>query len=180
MNNTLLQQPLVEPVSLDEVKTYLRLDSDQENVLVERLIKTARRMIEDYTNRAMITQVHRLITNFEEREIALPIAPFQELVSRPELLIGQRTESIRGFSIDQSRPQARVKFNYHFGDDTMMRIDYRCGYGDTPDCVPDPLRQAILLLIADLYENRPGEKPSMVLPGLVRALIQPYVIRRLA
>jgi hypothetical protein len=31
-------------------------------------------------------------------------------------------------------------------------------------------------LIADLYENRPGEKPSTILPGLVRALIQPYRI----
>jgi uncharacterized phiE125 gp8 family phage protein len=177
MNNTLWKPPVLEPVSLDEVKLYLRLDTDQENVLVEQLIKVARRLIEDYTSRALITQVHRVVTTFDEcREIILPVAPFQELAALPEVMEGSSIEKISNYKLDTSRQQARVKLNNYFRDETLVRVDYRCGYGDSPDTVPDPLRQAILLLIADLYENRPGENPSTILPGLVRALIQPYRI----
>lgn len=36
----------------------------------------------------------------------------------------------------------------------VVRITYPAGYGDTPDCVPAKLRQAIKFLAAHFYENR--------------------------
>lgn len=179
MNNTILKQPAIEPISLDEMKTYLRLDTNQENPLVEQLIKVARRMIEDYTSRALITQVHRVMTNFDEcpdGNVVLPIAPVQGLHALPQIMIGKSMEKVSGHKLDQSRSQARVQINTYYSDESTICIDYRCGYGDTADDVPDPLKQAILLLVAELYENRPGDKPSTVLPGFVRALINPYRI----
>jgi uncharacterized phiE125 gp8 family phage protein len=181
MNNTIIQQPLIEPVTLDEVKTYLRVDTHQENPLLEQLIKSARRMIEDYTGRALITQVHRVISSLDVQGcLTLPMAPFQELADLPELIEGKRVEKICNYRLDKTRPQARVFINHRLADEINVQIDYRCGYGDKADSVPDPLRQGILLLVADLYENRPGEaigkRGTPVLPGLVRALADPYRI----
>lgn len=186
MHNTIIEQPLVEPLSLDEVKTYLRVDTPLENALLEQLIKSARRMVEDYTSRAMITQVHQVISGLDEKEdgsVVLPMAPFQSLVGLPEVTIGKSVEQVRNHQLNVSRPQARVFINHIFGTNALARIQYRCGYGDTAASVPEPLKQAILLLVADLYENRPGEGTRKTgvkaLPGLVRSMLDAYRIVRM-
>ena len=58
-----------------------------------------------------------------------------------------------------------------------IEIDIVAGYGDEPDAVPAPLRQAIRMLVAHWYENRGviaarGEVASM--PQSVAALIAPF------
>ncbi len=185
MHNIIIEQPLVEPVSLDEVKLYLRVDGDQENALLEQLIKSARRMVEDFTSRALISQVHQVVSGLDESEdggIELPFAPFQSLVALPQVSSGKSVEAVRSFQLNDTRPQARVFINHNYYSQAVARIQYRCGYGDTAASVPETLRQAILLLVADLYENRPGEgvRKSGVkaLPGLVRSLLDPYRIMR--
>lgn len=179
MHNAILEQPLIEPVTLDEVKTYLRVDSHQENNLLEQLIKTARRMIEDYTSRAMITQTHRVIAGVDE-VMTLPMAPFQNIVAKPKVLTGKSSEVVQNYRLDLSRPQARLYLAHRFAQESSFQIDYRVGYGDSPMDVPEPLRQALLLLVADLYENRPGETTNKAgihaLPGLVRSMLDPYRI----
>jgi uncharacterized phiE125 gp8 family phage protein len=58
-----------------------------------------------------------------------------------------------------------------------IEIDVECGYGDTASDVPEPLRQAIRLLVAHWYENRSivsGAQTAAVLPVTVAALIAPY------
>ena len=58
-----------------------------------------------------------------------------------------------------------------------IEIDVTCGYGDAGTDVPEPLRQAIRLLIAHWYENRGliavGHEVA-ILPQTVAALIAPY------
>lgn len=182
MNHRILVPPVVEPLTLDEVKVYLRVDSNHEDALLDGLIKTARCMIEDYTGLALITQTCRVWVGVYEKYqdwVNLPKAPFQDLILPPMILQGGLSTRIQGYRIDRSRPQARLFFSSFMDTELTMEIDYRCGYGDAPESVPDPLRQAMLLLIADLYENRPGEKPSEILPGMVRALISPYRVIRL-
>ena len=58
-----------------------------------------------------------------------------------------------------------------------IEIDITCGYGDASADVPEPLRQAIRLLVAHWYENRGliasgGEVAA--LPQSAAALIAPY------
>jgi len=42
--------------------------------------------------------------------------------------------------------------------------------------VPGPLKQALLLLVSELYENREaaGDRPRVELPFAVSALVAPY------
>jgi uncharacterized phiE125 gp8 family phage protein len=53
-----------------------------------------------------------------------------------------------------------------------MQIDYLAGYGDTGDTVPAPIKHAILLLTAALYESR-GDV-NAPLPEAAWAIMTPY------
>jgi uncharacterized phiE125 gp8 family phage protein len=57
-----------------------------------------------------------------------------------------------------------------------IELDVVCGYGDAASDVPEPLRQAIRLLVAHWYENRGLATLGAVtvLPATVAALIAPY------
>lgn len=182
MNHIVIVPPAIEPLSLEEVKNYLRIDTDHENELISRLVRAARSIIEDYTGLALITQTWRMTCcgyDVAENSINLGKGPFQELVRAPRIKLGHRVKAIQNYRLNKSRLQAKIRFLDFIDSDQELEIDYRCGYGDSPASIPEPLCQAILLFIADLYENRPGDKTSQALPGMIRALINPYRIIRL-
>jgi uncharacterized phiE125 gp8 family phage protein len=52
--------PSVEPLSLAEGKLFLRVDASDDDALISALIKTARRFVENYTGKALITQAWTL------------------------------------------------------------------------------------------------------------------------
>ena len=79
----LIMPPAIEPVTLDEAKTWLKLDTSDDDATVIRLIASARQMVEQYTRRALITQTWRL--NLVKPPalpfIILPKAPVQQVVN---------------------------------------------------------------------------------------------------
>jgi hypothetical protein len=62
-------QPAVEPVILEELKIFARVDTDVENDLLENLIVTAREFAEKYTNRAFITQTWEMAFDFWAQDV---------------------------------------------------------------------------------------------------------------
>ena len=60
-------------------------------------------------------------------------------------------------------------------------ITYVAGYGSSRDDVPTPIKQAIKLLVAHLYENREaGTKDSTnAIPYTIMGMLDPYKIKRL-
>jgi uncharacterized phiE125 gp8 family phage protein len=63
-----------------------------------------------------------------------------------------------------------------------IEIDFTAGYGDNPSDVPEPILQALKLLVAHWYEVRNpvhiGQIASRV-PDTVSGLLAPYKVRRL-
>ena len=57
-----------------------------------------------------------------------------------------------------------------------IELDVTVGYGDASVDVPEPLRQAIRLLVAHWYDNRglTAAGTTFVLPQTVAALLAPY------
>jgi uncharacterized phiE125 gp8 family phage protein len=58
-----------------------------------------------------------------------------------------------------------------------IELDVTCGYGGAATDVPEPLRQAIRLIVAQWYEHRGVAEPganAVPLPLTVPALIAPY------
>jgi uncharacterized phiE125 gp8 family phage protein len=63
-----------------------------------------------------------------------------------------------------------------------IEIDFTAGFGTTAGSVPEPIRQALKLLVAHWYEHRdPVEigDPAMAIPPAVSALLKPYAVPRL-
>lgn len=57
-------EPVSEPVSVAEMNTYLRLDSDADDPLIAGLLIAARRWCEVYTQRRFLYQTIRLLMDF--------------------------------------------------------------------------------------------------------------------
>ena len=67
--------PAVEPITLSEAKSHIRVDTSTDDTLITGYIKTAREWVEDYIDRALITQ--RLVMTLDTfpEELALPRPP---------------------------------------------------------------------------------------------------------
>lgn len=65
--------PATEPLTTAQAKAHLRVDGSDEDTLIDALIKTARKFVENYTGRALITQTWILwLDRIEEKAGAEP------------------------------------------------------------------------------------------------------------
>jgi uncharacterized phiE125 gp8 family phage protein len=190
MTPVLLAGPALEPLTLEETRLWLRLDSSDEDQLVLALIRAARSAVEQATRRALISQRWRLRLDRwpAERCVKLPLSPILTLdavrifdaAGTPSLA------SLSGFHIDQSRgarlvcdaaPQAPGRIA------NGIEIDVTAGFGAAPSDVPEPLRMAMRLLVAHWYEHRGDalhEDRIAHLPPGVAAAVTPWRAARLA
>lgn len=162
----LADPPVIEPVSLVEAKTFLRIDTGDEDSLIDYLITAARHAAEKYTSRSFITQTWKLYVERVVGTIYLPYSPVQEIES----------VTVGGVEIPPSKYSL-------VGDDAFsviqpliavtpesVLIRYITGYGSDPEDVPADIRQAILITVAHLYENR---EIGGIPPGAIE-LLRPY------
>ena len=181
--------PDAEPISLDEAKAQSRLDADltDEDTLLAAYIAAARGAIENETGRQLVTATYELrLDAFPRREryMAIPRPPLQSVESivyldssgapqtMDEALYAADTASDPGviaLASTASWPATLWQRN-------AVTITYMAGYGDEPTAVPGPLRAALLLWVAALYEQREdmSEKPLTQFPLGVQRLIYPY------
>lgn len=186
MSSILLDGPAVEPVSLAEAKAHLRVEHDADDDTITALIVGARIHIETQTRRALITQTWRITRDAwpASGRLRLVPVPLRELVAARIYQADGTAQEIDPdmFAVDAASAPAVLAF----GKGALPRpgrvvggieIDIETGYGDAPDDVPQPLRQAILVLLAHWYENRGliavGHEVAL-LPESVGALIRPY------
>lgn len=81
MTSILLEGPAIEPLTLAEAKTHLRVDGTDEDMLVQSLVTSSRLHVETLTGRALITQAWRLVLDHwpDARVLKLAIGPLQSV-----------------------------------------------------------------------------------------------------
>ncbi|MCK9917797.1 head-tail connector protein [Microbacteriaceae bacterium K1510] len=184
MSSILLIAPAAEPLTLDEARAFLRVEHHDDDALIGALIAGARLHVEAQTRRALITQVWRLALDAwpESGRIDVRPAPLQAVTAARVF-----DEAGNAVALDlQSFVPALAASVIAFVPWAVpapgrliagIEFDVRVGYGDTPSAVPEPLRQAMRLLVAHWYENRTpvavGHETA-VLSEAVRALVAPY------
>lgn len=199
----LVTAPTEEPVTLDEVKAWLRLDGDDEDDTLESLITAARQSAEEYLRRSLITQEWKLTLDLcSDREpwwdgvregaisslygglprtIPLPKGPAKSLISvvTYDLTNTNSTFASSNYRVDASGD--RLLLNYGAVWPSSIRpqagveITYVAGYG-AADAVPKPIKTAILTHVAFLYEQRGGCDDPASLPTTVQSLLGRYRI----
>ncbi len=186
MPSILLSGPGSEPVSLAEAKAFLRVEHDAEDGLIGTLLTGARVHVETHTRRALIAQSWRLVRDAwpSKGRIRVLPAPLRSLSSvRVRDLDGVASELDPGdFALDTAGapgqiapPRGAMSPGRPFAG---IELDVEVGYGDAPADVPEPLRQAIRMLVAHWYENRSAIRsgPNAPQPLAVAALIAPYTV----
>lgn len=164
MTAYLLSGPAAEPVSLDDAKAWLKLDTDDEDALVTTLVTAARLHVEGTTGRALLTQSWRLVLDDWPQVglVRLPVAPLQSLtaITAYDINGDPVTLATDGVLWDAQAAPSLLYLPAGFGDEVILRpfqgveIDYVAGYGTDPTEVPATLRQALLLLVAYWFEHR--------------------------
>jgi uncharacterized phiE125 gp8 family phage protein len=177
--------PVLEPVELNtDVKVHLKVDSTEEDDLIELLSVAAREIIEERTGRSLITQTRAIKLDYFPCEIELTHGPVQStglVITYYDEAEVEQTLASSEYWFDVHGPIARIvpKNSWPSTKDMpgAITVTYVAGYGDTGISVPYVLRQAILLMIGHLYENRQQVTPVNMteLPEGVNELISTYV-----
>lgn len=191
MTLKLITAPATEPVTASEAKSHLRVDTTADDTLIGTLITAARQHVENHLRRALITQTWELVMDaFPAGDvIRLPRPPLVSVTSikYTDVAGSESTFSSAAYVVDTDSTKGRVvlKSGETWPSDTLaaangVRVRYVAGYGEA-SAVPRPIRQAILLLIGTLYENRESVLVAQgvtvaQLPFGVEALLMPYRI----
>jgi len=187
MRPTLIAPPALEPVSLVEAKSWLRIDTSDEDALVSALIVAARLSLEAMTRRLFVSQGWRLSFDGWLRRLdatmtmELPFAPFTAVTALriygadgaaspvdPAIWRAPPAMDAPRIVFSQMPPQPGRVLD-------SVEIEATFGYGPQASDTPEPLRRAIVATIARLYENR-GDAD---VPPAAMALAAPFRRERL-
>lgn len=163
--------PAVEPISLSQVRLFLRIEHNEEDTLLGMFITSAREAAETALGRSLITQSQRLyVPCVKSTLIALPRGPVQSIQT---VAVEQEDGSTVTLDSDTYRlhtGRGLLQLNSPVRIGTLA-VTYVAGYGDTAEEVPSIIRQGMLNHVAAFYESRETQLP---MPESVRAFYQPY------
>lgn len=167
MGLTLITPAASLAVSVAEAKAWCRIDGAADDALLSLLIETASAQIEEMTGRALVEQAWRLTLDEFSDSIELPKGPVSAVSSVKYYDAAGALQTLAGsvYSLDLvSDPQWLVLNAGESWPDLLdavnvVTIDFTTGYSE----VPPQLRTALLMLVAQWYDNRaPGEVPAGV------------------
>jgi uncharacterized phiE125 gp8 family phage protein len=184
----LVTPPAGEPISLAEAKAHLRITHNEEDALLGALIQSARRVAEARTGLLFLTQRWTVFRDDwpDDGVIEIPLAPVnavEELAvfgEEGEKAVIEPSHYVADLASRPPRLMLRGSRQWQRPGRALngIGLSLAAGFGATPDSVPEPLRQAVLRLVAHWYAHRGEEAPPPV-PSGVEALIQPFREMRL-
>lgn len=177
--------PAAEPISTTDAKTHLRVSGSSEDAYIDTLVKAARRHVEEYLGRALVTQTRKLfLDRFPAWIIEVPFGPLQSVSSITYVDNDGVSQTIDSgnYRVDIYSSPPRITPAYGEVWPTPRQVShavtvtYVCGYG-TASAVPADIIHAMKLQMTHLYENR-GEDPDVgqSLVPAARALLSLYKI----
>mgnify|MGYP001604634217 CR=1 FL=1 len=182
--------PLLEPLSLAQAKTHLRVDVDDENGLIDTLIRAARGWVETFIHRSLIATVWDWkLDAFPDACFELPLPPVSAVTSityTDTAGVSQTWAStLYTTSLPTGPKAAPARITPIYGGvfpstRTVMdavTVRFTAGYGTEATSVPADIRSAMLLMIGHWYERRePVNIGNIVtpIPMTVESLLWPY------
>lgn len=176
--------PVNEPWTLSDVKNYLKVDTSADDTLITTLISAARQAAESYLNMALITQtVTEKLDRLNNPTLYLSVSPVIS-VSNFQYADSQNTTQTfasTNYVVDTFSKPARLSLAYGktwptlYGNINDVTITYTAGFGTEASGVPTQIRQAMLMMIADSYDNREDYVKKM--PTASQYLLDQYRVQ---
>jgi len=153
-----IDAPATEVLSLTDVKSYLKIDHTVEDDLINSLIKSARDYVETYLNKTLLTRMLQLSFTKCVRVYTLPILPVQSITKIEYIDDDGELEVVAttAYELRANQGVLIIKDNSVFNDaadDFEIVVTCKTGY-TAVDEIPEAIVQALLLIVADSYENR--------------------------
>jgi len=200
------QPPDDLPVSLEDMRLYLRVDHSADDTLIASLIRTAASLCETYTGLALIERAYTLTVDSwpgagtrgwwdgvrdgarinTRAPMTLPMPPLRA-VQEIRIYNGYdsyATLAAAHYIADTTGLPGRIvlKDSAAVTPDIQtagIKIDFTAGYGTLPEHIPAAIAQAVKLIVAHLYQNRGDESVALDRSG-AQTLLQPFRMMRLA
>lgn len=189
-----------EPISLEEAKAHLRVTSASEDSLIASLISAARQHAEDFTRRQLMTatfvqRMDRFPSEFSgavrsscRNPIRVYRPPLQSVASITYIDTAGVTQTwaAERYKVDPQDEPGRIvpAYGYSYPDTrdeiNAVTITFDAGYSSADD-VPKPIRQALLLMVGELFERREEGHAAVAIHAVplgVKALLGPYRVVR--
>lgn len=156
--------PTVEPITVDEVKYFGRIDGDFEDSFIEGLIKGSRQLAEPYLGRSILSQTITYAMDFWPGYVIILPRPnliaITKIVTLDESDTETEYDSSNYYTDTISEPgRLIVKQGATLPIETVRsygayQIVYTAGYGTSGDDVPESLKTGLKLWVMNGYENR--------------------------
>jgi len=173
--------PIVLPqAAVEEAKAYLRIVGPDEDALVERLMRSAAELCEQFTGQVLIARGFTQLLPASSAWARLGAAPVRT-ISGVEALPGEGAAmpliaSAYGIDID-ANGDGWVRVT-DAGAARRVRVVFEAGLASQWSGVPEALRQGTVRLAAHLYTHRDGAEDKGP-PAAVTALWRPWRRMRL-
>lgn len=138
---------VTEPVVLQDVKDFLRVDFADDNALITALITAARQLLEKQLNITIASKVLKVTFSCDGcYEYRIPYGPIEEIET-----VEFNYEFGETISITSDNYKIiGTDFKLFKGQQGYYTITYKAGYSIAPEAI----KQGILKQIAWMYENR--------------------------
>lgn len=173
--------PTTLAVSLNEAKLHLHVDHSDDDERIAMLVAAATEHVEKLVGRALISQTWRQDFEAFDDELRLPIGRVISITSITYYDADNATQtlasSVYTFAQDEFGPYVYLKpdqewpATYERAD--AVRVTWVAGDGTTANAVPANDRNAILLLVADWYnqpDNDMNSRAALSLMGASRRM----------
>lgn len=176
-------KPSDEPITIEEAKTFFREDRNIEDLLIYQFIVSATRALQRHTGYHLVDTVFKMyLGSFED--VKLPKRPLKAgSVSIEYIDTAEATQTLASSKYDVYEQESPVQIEFSgdlpkLGDKKYpVIITFTVGYGATGAAVPMDWK-SIISLVAMTYWERDEEGRNPLSYGVVRSLLQDYMIGR--
>jgi hypothetical protein len=201
--------PAAEPLSLAEVKTFLRVDHSNDDSLIAGLITAARQICEDATGRSLITRSYSLYLDCWPGTTALGwwdgVQEGADVLLKSGVLDLPRPPlaAVSKINVYDAGNAATEFVSANYFVDTAgipgrivlkegslppipgrvangIEIQFTAGYGAAAENVPTVLRQGMKQVISRFYEHRGDTPDEALLASGASILFRPYRLMSLS
>lgn len=172
MGLKITSEPATEPVTRAEAVLFMRYVGSLQNDVIDALITAARKDIENWTNRTMVTTTYEY---YLENLCDVMEIPTSTVISVSAITYVDTDGSTQTLSSslygtdnisvinkvyelpEQSFPAVQIQPN-------AVKITFTAGYG-AASSVPENMKTAIKMRVAELYEFRESNQPAPRMPS---------------
>lgn len=185
MRLRLITPPSTKPVSLAEVRSYLRADDDEADSDIEALMDAAIGRLDGRNGRlgrALCEQTWELLLDaFPAGDIVVPLPPLKVVASVTYLDAAGATQTVPSaqYLVDTASEPGVISLKpgqawpAAMSQRNAVTVRFTAGYG-AADAVPAGIKAAIKLIAGDLYRNREAQGEVLHENEGVSALLVPF------